>query len=116
MRHSTATFKVATSGMLHQNAPHQLGRNREEMRAILPLHAFIVHQPHICFIDQGGGLQAVAGALALHVAARQAVELVINDGRHLLKRLLVSVTPCAKQHAYVVRSRLTGLCRLLHSL
>ena len=46
------------------------------MGAILPLHALIVHQAHVGFVNQSRRLKAVAGALALHVAACQAVQLV----------------------------------------
>ena len=101
--------------MLNQNAPHQLGRNREKVRAILPLHALVIHQAHVGFIDQGRGLQAVAGALALHVVACQAVEFLIDDGGQPFERALVSVAPGAEQLAYVAPSRLTSLCHPLHS-
>jgi hypothetical protein len=53
--------------MFNQNAPHQLGRNSEKMGAILPLHALIIHQAHVGFINQSRRLQAVTGALAFHV-------------------------------------------------
>ena len=71
--HAAPAFQVVAPRMLHQNAPHQLGRNREEMRAILPLHPLIIHQAHVGFIDQGRRLEAVAGPLTFHIAARQAV-------------------------------------------
>jgi hypothetical protein len=65
--------------MFHQNAPHQLGRNREKMGAILPLHAFVVHQAHVRLIYESRRLQAVTGALASHVAPCEAAEFVIDD-------------------------------------
>ena len=95
--HAAAALQVVTPRMLHQNAPHHLGRNREEMRAILPLHALVIHQAHVGFIDQRGGLQAVPRALALHVAARQTAQFVINDGSQLFERALVSAAPGAEQ-------------------
>ena len=113
MLHAASAFQVMAARMLHQNAPHQLGRNREEMGAILPLHALIIHQAHVGFIDQGRGLQAVAGALAFHVAARQAVEFVINDGGQPFERALVSVAPGAEQRADVAPCRFAGV-RPLH--
>ena len=102
MLHATTPFQVVAPRMLHQNAPHQLGRNGEEMSAILPLHALVIHQAHIGFVDQGRGLQAVAGTLTIHVTARQAVELVINDGGQRFERALVPVAPGAQQRAYVL--------------
>ena len=72
--------------MFHQNAPHQLGRNREKMGTILPLHALVVHQSNVGFVNQGGCLQAVTGALASHVASRKAAEFVIDDRGQSVER------------------------------
>src|SRR5258708_4161654 len=41
------------------------------MSPVLPLHAFVVDQPHVGLVDQRRRLQAVAGLLALHVVVRQ---------------------------------------------
>jgi hypothetical protein len=53
----------------------------------------------------------VTGALALHVAACQAVEFVVDDGSQSLERALVSVAPGAEELAYVA-----GLFPSLHPL
>jgi len=111
-----AAFQVVTPRMLYQNAPHQLRRNREKMGAILPVHALIIHQAQVGFVDQCRGLETVAVALTLHVATRQAVELVINDGGQPFERSLVSVAPGAEKRAYIGFSRLPRLCRPLHRL
>ena len=79
VRHSGPALYVMTACMVDQDAPHHLGRHREEMGAILPFHALVVHQPHVGFIHQGGGLQGVPRAFALHVVVSQAAKLVIND-------------------------------------
>src|ERR1700676_5012878 len=72
------------------------------MSAILPLHALIINQAHVGLIYQGRRLQAVTRALAPHVAACQAVELVINDGSQPFQRRLVAVAPGAKKRTDVV--------------
>ena len=86
------------------------------MGAILPLHAPIIHQAQVGLIHQSRRLQAVAGALAFHIAACQTVELVKNDGGQLLERSLVSVAPGTEKHAYVTHSRFPRLSRPLHRL
>src|SRR5579863_10193243 len=86
------------------------------MGAILPLHVLIIHQAHVGLIDQSRGLEAVAGALAFHVAACQAVKLVINDGGQPMEGALVSVAPGAEQPAYITRRRLVSLRGPLHAL
>ena len=86
------------------------------MGAILPLHALIIHQAHVGLINQSRRLEAVAGALAFHVAAGQTAKLVINDGGQPREGALVSVAPGAEECTYVAPSRLTRLCRPLHRL
>ena len=61
MLYTAPAFYVMAPGMVDQYAPHHLGRNREEVGAILPLHALVVHQAHVGFIYQGGSLERVAG-------------------------------------------------------
>ena len=100
--------------MVNQNAPHHLGRNREKMGAILPLHALIIHQAHVGFIDQGGGLQAVSGALAFHIVVSQAAEFLIDDRGQALQRALVSIAPGAEERAYVVSIPCARICHPPH--
>src|ERR1051326_3812715 len=83
------------------------------MRAILPLHMLIVHQPHVGFVDESGCLQAVAGTFTSHVAVRQTVKFRIHDRDQSFERVLVSLAPSQKELPYFVPSRLTT-CSLLH--
>ena len=64
-------FQVVPPCMVHQNPPHQLRGNREEVCAILPAHALVVDEAQVSFIDQGGCLQGVAGTLPAHVVLGQ---------------------------------------------
>src|ERR1700722_3716291 len=105
MDYTAPAFQIMPPRVFHQNAPHHLGRDREEMGAILPFHALIIRQAQVGFIYQSRGLQTVTGALPPHVAARQPVELCINDGGQLFERALVSAAPSTEQPAYITRSR-----------
>src|SRR5271157_88468 len=89
------------------------------MGAILPLHALIIHQAHVGLIHQGRRLEAMAGALAFHVAPRQAAQLVIDDRRQPVERASVSVTPSSEQQAHFSNWRrlslmVVWLCWLPH--
>ena len=77
--HAAAALQIMATGVLHQDAAHDLGRDREEVGAVLPLHAFVVHQTHVRLVDQSGGLEAVAGALAFHVPVGEAMEFLVDD-------------------------------------
>src|SRR5579871_1023036 len=107
-------FQIVAARMVHQDAPHQLRRDSEEMCAILPLHARIVHQAHIGFIYQCGGLQAVAGVFPFQVAPRQPPQLFVNDGGELFERALISAAPGVQERADLTLRRFTGLCPLRH--
>ena len=80
---------------LYQNASHQLGRDSEEMGAILPLHALVIHQAHVSFIDQSCRLQTVTGALAFQIAICQAVKFLIHDGCQASQGVCVAIAPGA---------------------
>ena len=97
-----AALDVAAPRAVHEDAPHRLSGHRKEMGAILPAHALVVDQAQVGFVDQRGGLQAVAGPLALHVVVRQTVELVVDDRGQLGERALVPVGPRTEQRADVV--------------
>jgi len=85
-----------------------LRRHREEMSAILPLHALIAHEAHVSLIHQRRRLQALAWTLASHVAARQSVELLIHDRGQPFERARVSVGPRAEQLAHLIVGRPSG--------
>jgi hypothetical protein len=36
--------------MVHEDPPHQLGRNRKEVNAIVPVHRVVTHEPQIGFM------------------------------------------------------------------
>src|SRR5882724_3243746 len=101
MQHAVSALEVVAASIVDQYAPHHLGRNCEEVSAILPLHALIVHQAHVSLIDEGGRLKGMARALAFHVAVRKAAKFVINDGREPLERALISRAPGAEERAYL---------------
>src|SRR5215475_451876 len=61
---------LAPSRVVHQDAPHQLRSDPEEVRPVLPVDTLLFDQPQVGFVDQGRGLQRVAGTLPPHVAAR----------------------------------------------
>jgi hypothetical protein len=103
-----AAFQVMSARVFNQNAPHQLGRNRKKMCAVLPIHSLVIHQAHVGFIDQSGGLQAVTGTLTSHVASRQTVEFVIDDWSQTVERRSISITPGPEKLGYLATRWLSG--------
>ncbi len=90
---SSVTLGIAASALLvtartrriHQNPPHQLRADGEEMGAVLPVHLLAAQQFQVGLVDQCRGLQGVAGALPEHVAPREAPQFLVDQGDELLQ-------------------------------
>jgi hypothetical protein len=67
---TTSLMGAARPSGVHQNAPHHLRRDREELRPVLLLDVLDVHQAEIHFIDQSSGLKGVARCARRSKAAR----------------------------------------------
>ena len=76
------------------------------MSAVLPFHPLVVRQAHVRFIYQGGRLKAVAGPLSAHIAARQAMQFLVNDRSKLLERALIPFAPGPEQDTDVPHTAL----------
>ena len=84
-------------GGVHEDAAHQLRRQREEVRAIGPARDPHVDQTQIRLVNERGALQRQPGALAPYVAARLRAQLGVDERRELLERALVSLAPGFQQ-------------------
>ena len=59
-----ALLGMMASGVVDQDATHDAGGDGEEVGPVLPLDPFQVDEPEVGFVDQGGRLEGVPGALA----------------------------------------------------
>src|SRR6516225_8829396 len=84
------------------------------MGPVLPVHPLVVDQAHICLVDQRGGLQAMADALAFHVAACEAAKLVVHDRRQLRERALVTAAPRTEERTNVIPDRFSSAPAFWH--
>ena len=72
------------------------------MAAAVPLRGQSAHQPQVGLVDQGGGLQSLAGLLLGQPLGRQLAQLVVDQRQELLRGLgspcsmadRIWVTPC----------------------
>ena len=68
MRASTPLLIAASATRVYENPPHDTGRHRKEMRAILPLHVANIDEPQVRLVDERGWLERVAVTFMPHVA------------------------------------------------
>jgi hypothetical protein len=64
--------------VLHQNLPHELRRNGEEMSAVLEMDRLLPGEAQVSFVHQVCGLQGVIGAFLSQMAPRQAAQFVVD--------------------------------------
>jgi len=67
------------------------------MRPALPAYLLYADQPKINFMDKGGRLQRVRGALTPHIAVRCAMQVLVHQFGKPLERRLISPVPSPEQ-------------------
>jgi hypothetical protein len=88
--------------MVHQDPPHHLGRQREEVRSILPIGVALADESKERLVDQGGGLKDVPRTLAPKSGRRPAAQLLVDDRDELAARGEIASAPCVEQSRHVV--------------
>jgi hypothetical protein len=83
--------------VIDQNATHDLRGNGKEMRTVGPMHVLLIYDANVSLVDQGGGLQSMAFPFPAHVAAREPVQLVVDQRIQLVERGLIAIAPFSEQ-------------------
>jgi hypothetical protein len=78
MEASGAALGVMLAGVVNEDLAHDVGGEANEVSAVGPVDVF-AGEADISFVDEGGGLEGVAGALATHVGLGEAVKLGVNE-------------------------------------
>ena len=88
------------------------GRNSEEMPAVLPVDWIPTEEAQAQLVDQLRRLKADARSLAGQITGRHAVQLVVDEGQHVLERVGLAVAPGPEQlrDLATVPVRLVGSC------
>ena len=96
LRAAASLCESMSSRVIDQDAAHDLGGDREEVRAIRPVHILLIDQANISFIYQSSGLKGVVFSLSAHVTAGEAVELVVDQRIQLVQSGLVPFAPLSE--------------------
>ena len=83
--------------VVHQDAPHHLRRDAEEVRAVLPLDAPLADQLEVRLVDERRALQRVADRFSRQVPSRNRAQLLVDERHQLIERLLAAVLPGDQQ-------------------
>jgi hypothetical protein len=90
---ATALPRLLPAAVVHEDAPHHGCGDGQEVRAVLPDHAVLLEQAEVGLVDEGGGLQSVAAALAAQVTGGAAAQVVVDERHQPLVGLAVALTP-----------------------
>jgi len=86
MCRSATSQRSFLAGIVHQDAPHGLGRCRKEVALVLPrLFTLTTDQPQIRFVYQRGRLQRLARLFLGQLGSRELPQLVIYQRQQLLR-------------------------------
>ena len=109
MRHARpparAFGRAARARAVHENAPHHLRRDEEELRAILPHRALLIDQAEVDLVDQGGRLQQMPRAFAPQVRGGAAAQFLIDDRHEAVAGAVVTGAPGVEQRRHVMTGR-----------
>src|SRR6476660_2669907 len=83
--------------MVDQDPSHHFRGEAEELRAVLPVNVFLIDQPEVSLVDQGGRLQRVIGKLLTQAINRDSPQFLVNERQHLVERGLVAIAPVDKK-------------------
>ncbi len=79
--------------VFHQNLPHQLRADGDEMLAILERACALFLQPQISLVHQSSALQSVVGPFFSEVSMRHSSQLVVNTREHGAQGLVITSLP-----------------------
>jgi hypothetical protein len=87
--------------VIHEDAPHHLRRDAEELRAVLPLCAVLIDQPQVGFVNECGRLQRVIGALTPQVGLGPTMEVLVDQRDELIASRGISGAPRVQECRHV---------------
>ena len=92
-RGSSSLGRLTFARVIHENAAHQLRRDAEELRAVLPGRSPLIHQTEIEFVNERRWRERVIGTFAPQLARRDPPQLAIDYGEQASERARISFRP-----------------------
>jgi hypothetical protein len=94
-----ATLGIVLAGVVDEDLTHDVGSEADEVGAAVPVDVF-AGEAEVGFVDEGGGLESVVGALAAHVGLGEAVELGVDEREEALGGGGVAVVHSLEELSY----------------
>jgi len=95
---AAALGRMTRPRAFHQDLPHGVGGNREEMCAVVRGQVAAGRQAQPGFMDQPGRVEGLPGTFAPHLASRDAAQLVVDQRQQGRQRIAVAGPRAFEQH------------------
>ena len=89
--------------MVDQHPSHQLGRDGEELRAVLPVGVLLIHELEVGLVDERRGLQRVLGPLSPEMRVRDPVQFLVDERHQVIEGIAIALVPGEQEGGYVGR-------------
>lgn len=93
---------LAAPGMVHQDPPHHLGRDGEEVCSTLPIGLPLVDESKVRLVNQGSRLQDVSRSFVPKSRRRPSTQLLMHHHHELVPRGQIPSTPRVQECRHVV--------------
>jgi hypothetical protein len=112
-RRSATLGRRLFARVIDENPPHELSRDRKEVRAILPRRRALPNELQVQLVDEGGRLERVIDPFAPERPPCDAPEFGVYDWQQLFERVTVATAPIdeqARDICVTLIARAPGLC------
>lgn len=92
-----ALLALVAAGILHEELPHEIGRDPVEVAAALPIRQLLLHEPEVGFVDERRGPQRVGIAFPAQIAFGHPAKLAVEQRDQAVARRLVARFPLNQQ-------------------
>jgi hypothetical protein len=99
--------------MVHEDAPHYLGTQRQEMSPVFAVYSSGAFQLEIRLVGERGGLEALAGAPMRKVVVRDPTQFRINQLDQMVQRVPIAGVPSGEHSGDIVMAPVRQACRIL---
>ena len=101
---AAAFISISAPRVIDKDAPHRLGRDRQEMISVLPQDLALVDKFYKGFVNKGGRLQRMFRTLVLKVGGRPPAKVLVDTVYHLVERPFIALPPPFKETGDLVGS------------
>ena len=100
--------RVMAPSVIDEDPAHDLRCHAEKVCPIPPIHVPLVNEPQIHLVNQGRGLERVAGSLTPKMPRRHPTQLRVDQRQQLIERTLVASAPVTEQRRDIAGSEGIG--------